>query len=42
MLSQYLRSINKIFEMHDQDRNDIWAKRYRHYHSLINIRNLFT
>uniref|UniRef100_A0A1A9UYY3 Phosphatidylinositol-4,5-bisphosphate 3-kinase n=1 Tax=Glossina austeni TaxID=7395 RepID=A0A1A9UYY3_GLOAU len=28
MLSQYLRSINKIFEMHDQDRNDIWAKRY--------------
>ncbi|KNC26382.1 hypothetical protein FF38_05279 [Lucilia cuprina] len=28
VLSQYSRTINKLYEMHDQDRNDIWEKRY--------------
>lgn len=26
MLSQYLR-IDKVFEMHDQDRNALWSRR---------------
>lgn len=30
MLSQYLRS-DKIYEMHDQDRNAIWSKRLTNY-----------
>ncbi|XP_061388256.1 phosphatidylinositol 4,5-bisphosphate 3-kinase catalytic subunit beta isoform [Musca vetustissima] len=28
VLSQYSRTFNKLYEMHDQDRNDIWEKRY--------------
>lgn len=28
VLSQYSRSSYKLYEMHDQDRNDIWEKRY--------------
>ncbi|XP_075148602.1 phosphatidylinositol 3-kinase 92E [Haematobia irritans] len=28
VLSQYSRTFNKIYEMHDQDRTDIWEKRY--------------
>lgn len=27
VLSQYSRTINKLYEIHDQDRNDIWSKR---------------
>ncbi|XP_013097729.2 phosphatidylinositol 4,5-bisphosphate 3-kinase catalytic subunit beta isoform [Stomoxys calcitrans] len=28
VLSQYSRTFNKLYEMHDQDRTDIWEKRY--------------